>query len=251
MKRMFIAATIVGAFAGPAAAVEPTLVTFDTGREGWQGPQGGGGHSWIAPRLGNDRPAYRTRFDDFGITFANSSNPAFVGDYTALPALEIGLDVLTRSILFSGSEVTRDLIVELRDYDNAPDGYPYVSVWFKLGTLDAGADGWQSWSVTIADTSATALPAGWGGYGAENPVTFEPELPDGRSFASVLAGVDEIAFTTLVPGFFYGDARFDVAIDNVFLRAATPVPEPATAALLALGLAALAVRRRRAAAARS
>jgi len=230
--------------AQPALAVEETTVTFDHGKQGWQGPQGSGGFSWISRRMGNQRPAYRTVFEDFGITFRNDSS-AFTGDYTAVPALELGLDVKTNALSFFGSDVTRQLAVELRDYDGAPDGMPYVSVWYVLGTLDAAKTGWETLSVKITDTTAAALPTGWGGYGAEDPVTYEPILPAGRTFASVLAGVDEIAFTTLVPGYFFGAADFDVVVDNLFVRPLAAVPEPASAALLALGLAGLAWRARK------
>lgn len=246
-----IATALLLSTALPALAIEASTVSFDHGREGWTAPRGSGGRSGIVPGQGNDAPALRTHFDDFGITFANRSNGAFVGDYTSVPALQISLDVKTLALDFFGSPVTRELIVELRDHDGAPDGYPYVSVWATLGTLDAGVGGWQTWSVTIADTSATALPAGWGGYGAEDPVTAEPMLPPGRSFANVLAGVDEIAFTTLVPGYFYGDTLFDVAVDNIRMQPLAAVPEAPGAALMAAGLLGLAgaarlARRRRA-----
>ena len=82
--------------------------------------------------------------------------------------------------------------------------------------------------VTIDDPTATALPAGWGGYGAEDPVTFEPVLPAGRTFASVLASVDEIRFTTYEPGYFFGFTNFDLRFDNIVV--ASPVPEPTSLA---------------------
>jgi len=235
------AALIAAAAALPAAAVTPATTTFEHGTEGWQGPQGSGGVSRITRRAGDPAPAYRTRFEDFGISFVNNTNPDFIGDYTALPAVQIGLDVFTKSIRLTGQQVTRDLVVELRDYDDPQGGYPYTSVWAVLGTLDAAVGGWQHLSVTIADTHAAALPPGWGGYGAEDPVTFEPMLPPGRTFANVLAGVDEIAFTTLVPGYFYAAAKFNVTVDNLSVSA---VPEPASALLLAAGLAGLGWLRR-------
>lgn len=230
----------------PALAVGTSTVTFANGTEGFAGPQGAGGRSFITLIQGHERPAYRTRFSDFGITFATSTNSNFVGDYTAVPAVEIGLDVKTLSIDFFGQAVTRDLVVELRDHDGAPDGMPYVSVWYKLGTLDASKIGWETLSVTIANTGAAALPAGWGGYGAEDPVTYEPMLPADRTFASVLAGVDEIAFTTYVPGWFYGETAFDVIVDNVFIRTLSAVPEAPGGLLFGAGLLALGAWRQRA-----
>jgi hypothetical protein len=236
-----ICAALFAMAALPAMALTPATTTFDDGKEGWQGPQGSGGVSRITRRNGDPAPAYRTRFEDFGITFANRTNADFIGDYTVLPALEISLDVFTKSISLTGQQVTRDLVVELRDYDDPQGGYPYTSVWAVLGTLDASAAGWQHLAVTIADTHAAALPSGWGGYGAEDPVTFEPTLPPGRTFASVLASVDEIAFTTLVPGWFFAAAKFDVSVDNLSVAA---VPEPASALLFAAGLAGMGWRRR-------
>ena len=37
------------------------------------------------------------------------------------------------------------------------------------------------------------------------------------TFADVMASVDELAFTTVEPGFFYGFADFDVRFDNLFI----------------------------------
>ena len=247
MKISPFAAALCMAACTPAFAVQSTIVDFSQGTQGWQGPQGAGGLSWIATRaswLGDHGAAYRTFFDDFGVSFVNNSNGSFIGNYGATPSVEIGLDVYTKSIRLSGQQVPRDLVVELRDYDNPPDGYSYTSVWYDLGTLDP-SKGWQTFKVTIADTSAAALPTGWGGTGAEDPVTFAPTLPADRTFASVLASVDEIAFTTLVPGYFYADTRFNVAIDDVFVRTISAVPEPAPALLLAAGIAVLGWRTRR------
>jgi hypothetical protein len=122
-------------------------------------------------------------------------------------------------------------VVELRDYDNKPADLPYTSVFYNLGSIDA-TKGWQHLSVTIGDTKSTLLPSGWGGYGG--PDGSGPTLPAGRTFASVLASVDEIVFTTLQPGYAYGFANFDVAIDNVSVSA---VPEPSTYGMMAGGLA--------------
>ncbi|QBQ39542.1 PEP-CTERM sorting domain-containing protein [Pseudoduganella plicata] len=158
-----------------------------------------------------------------------------------MQSVTFGIDVLANSVWFFNREVTRDLVIELRDYDNQANGLPYTSVWAKVGTLDAGKTGWQHLSVTIDDTSVLGLPSGWGGYGAED-AQGNPFLPSDRTFASVLAGVDEVAFTTLVPGFVYGFTYFDVAVDNISI---SPVPEPAQGGMLLAGLAGMAALARR------
>jgi len=211
------------------AAPTSAVVDFSDGTEGWTG-----NGAWIHQMVGVDAPAYHTRLENFGITYATSTNTAFLGDYTQSSSVTLGLDINAYSITYFGGEVSRNMVVELRDYDSAQGGMPYTSVWFDLGTIQAG-EGWKHLSVTIDDTSATELPEGWGGYGAEND-QYEPILPEGMSFADVLAGVDEIAFTTYVPGWMYGFTVFDMAVDNI---AITAVPEPSTIALQAMGLAVL------------
>ena len=135
-------------------------------------------------------------------------------------AAELGLRADTYSINFFGQEVTRTLVLEIRDHHNPPDGYPFVAVWVPVGTLDSTVTGWREMRTRIADTQATDLPAGWGGYGAEDPNTGAPILPPGRTFANVLANADEIAYTTLEPGWFFDMAVFDVAVDDIFVRPA-------------------------------
>lgn len=234
-KLMFALALSLAATVVNAAPVS-SHADFSNGSQGWEGsqPANGVGGSWIDSSLGNGAPALHTVMENFGISFTNSSQN-YVGDYSALGSVTIGLDILANSIRYVGQEVTRNLVVELRDYDNTPQGMPYTSVWFDLGTIDA-TQGWQHLSVTIDDTAMAALPAGWGGYGSTDDAD-GPGLPPGRTFADVLSSVDELVFTTLVPGWFYGFTDFDVAIDNISVSAGVAeVPEPASIALMAGGL---------------
>jgi hypothetical protein len=231
-----------------ASAATSTTTTFTGGNtEGWTGTGGFGGATAVDFNDGNPLPSFRTQFPSFaifGITFANDTNPAFLGSYTQAP-FTISIDHKTR-ILGLINPGVRDLVLELRDYDNPPTGYPYVSVFYDLGDLrdpNAGGSGnWELGTVTVANPNQSTLPAGWGGTGAENPVTFEPELPPDRTFASVLASVDEIVFTTFKPGLFYTDNFFDVAVDNISLSF---IPEPGALSVLC-GAGLLALRRRRA-----
>lgn len=194
--------------AGPLAA-QTTVVTFDNGGEGWDG------NGSIEADGGNPGANFHFFIENFGIEARNDSNAAFVGDLTGISQVTVGADALVNSIQFEGSEVSRELIVEFRSHALAQDGYPYTSVWYDLGTLQADP-AWSTFQVTFTPAS-TELPAGWGGYGAEDPVTFEPMLPPGVTFADVMASVDELAFTTYEPGYFYGFTDFDVRFDNLFI----------------------------------
>jgi hypothetical protein len=108
----------------PAAAWADATVTFDAGTQGWSGPSGPGGATVVAPTGGNPGANLHTIFNDFGITFRNTSNAEFVGDYTASRAVTLAIDVRVALIEFFGSAVSRPWLVELRDYDDPPGGYP-------------------------------------------------------------------------------------------------------------------------------
>lgn len=238
---MTIAAiTATASLAG--AGVGTTTTTFSSGDEGWVGPTGLGGATTIDATGGNPGHNMHTVFNDFGITFSNDTNAAFARDYSGYDDITFSIDTKVNQINFFGIDTSRPWLIELRDYDNVSTGAPWVSVWYKFADISAAQHGdWTNFSVTIDDPTATDLPAGWGGYGDEDPGTFEPILPADRSFADVLAGVDEVAFTTLEPGFFFGFTDHDVQIDNISV---TTTPAPGAAVLFAtLGLGA--ARRRR------
>lgn len=201
----------------PSMVQAQTIVTFDNGTEGWNGPSGAGGATVIEATGGNPGAHLHTIFNDFGVTFVNSTNPAFVFDYTQEPIFTLSLDLEVEAIDFTGTPVLRPWLVELRDMDNPPSGFPWVSVWFKFADISQASHGdWTTFTVTVADTSVLELPAGWGGFGAED-AQGSPMLPADRTFADVLAGVDAVAFTTLEPGFFFGFTDFDLHIDNIRL----------------------------------
>ena len=104
-------------------------------------------------------------------------------------------------------------------------------MWYKLGTISERVPGWQELSVTV-DPTETTLPVGWGGTGDEDPITHMPRLPLDRTFDSVMTSVDQIRFTTMVPGYVYPTSFFHLQVDNIALSA---VPEPGSLGLLAVG----------------
>jgi hypothetical protein len=202
-------ALLAGTFLTAVAAADAT-VTFDEGAEGWTGPTGG---TVIDPTGGNPGANMHTVYNNFGINFTNATNPEFVADYTQFDTVTFSVDVKVNDISFFGTPATRPWVLELRDYDDVPDPYPWVSVWYEFAWIGAGPD-WVTWSVTIADTGVDELPPGWGGYGAETDLG-EPILPPDRTFADVLAGIDEVVLTTYEPGWFFGFTDFDIRLDNI------------------------------------
>jgi hypothetical protein len=198
-------------------ACELVTVTFEEGTEGWVGPIGSGGSTGLEGEGGNPGANLHTVFNNFGISFENSTNPAFVQDLAVYDQVTIGIDLKVEDIRFFGAPVTRPWLLEIRDFDNVPSGYSWVSVWYLFDWV--GESEWTSWEVTIIDPSMRELPPGWGGYGAEDPDTFEPILPANRTFTDVLAGADEIVFTTYQPGYYFGFTDFDVRLDNIRIAA--------------------------------
>jgi len=227
VKPLAITAAFATAFAAHAAT---TTTTFESGQEGWEGPQGIGGSSQIVPD-GNPGNAYQTVFNNFGITFSNTTNPAFVGDYTQYESITISIDVRVDYLNFFGTDVSRSWLLDLRNQTAAQGSdYPWFSTFFVFDTISqAQNSNWTTFSVTF-DPNSESLPTGWGGYGAEDPNTFEPILPPGQTFASILSDVTEIAFTTFEPGYFYGFSDHTILIDNITITTTTGSTCPSCAA---------------------
>ena len=172
------------------------------------------------------------------------ANPGFLGDYSPFSNITFGVDVMVNSIAGLNGELPRNLGLMLIDRDiqgaNGASG-----IWYTLDTISqATHSNWTHLEVTITDPTQIALPPGWIGFGDEDPNTFEPILPAGASFATVLAGVDELRISTFEPGFFFTFADFDVRLDNISVTlGSSAVPEPGCG-ILAFGLLLLAGRRR-------
>jgi hypothetical protein len=197
---------------------------LDGGWFGVNGDDGFGGGTWLEPTGGHPDGCLHTVFQDFGIGYFNVTDPAWVCDWTEASSVTVSIDIKVSSIAFFGTSVSRPWVLELRDRDGATGGYPWNSVWIRLATISAASHGeWTTISVTF-DPRSAALPAGWRGSGAEDPVTFEPVLPAGVTFAQVLAGVDVVAFTTLEPGMFFGFTDHDVRVDNIRVERVQTAP---------------------------
>jgi len=220
-----VAALAIAGSAGAAAPSGPAVTTFAKGIQGWGVFFDNDGFfgDFVEAKGGNPAQHLRwTMVDTFGCSFHNASNSDFIGDYSRFAGgVEINVEIKVDSIsTFGGQQVSRNLIVELVDYNEPGSPYPSTSVWFNLGPISqAQTSSWTRRSVRIDDPMAVALPPGWGGTGDEDPVTFEPILPPDRTFASVLANVEEIRFTTFEPGWFYGFTNFQLRFDNPSVRA--------------------------------
>ncbi len=225
-----LSAAMLALMCSTLLADDTTTVTFSDGSQGWSGPNGNdgfGGGTTIEPTGGNPGPYMHTVFNDFGVSYVNSTNNAFLGDYTTSSSITITLDIRVENLSFFGGDVSRPWLVELRDFDTAQGGYPWTSVWFLFDNISqANNDQWTNYSTGSFDPSAIELPAGWGGTGAEDPKTFEPMLPADVSFADVLSGVDVIVFTTLQPGHFFGFTDHTIGIDNISITRSTSICPP-------------------------
>lgn len=189
---------------------------FEKGSSGWLHQRGFPGILWVDKTLGNAAPAVHHRQGGAEGSMMFQRRAGWLAPLKSGLPVKVQLDTNAMVVNYLGHPTRRELVVELRDYDNTPADHPYTSVWKIVGFLDANnLPGWRTWSVTIEDPTSQSLPAGWGGFGAED-ADGAPRLPEGRTFADVLAGVDEIAITTFQPGYFYGSYHdFDVLYDNI------------------------------------
>lgn len=223
---------------------------FDT-NVGFDGGSNGGfvGSSFFEATGGNPDGNAHFNVEAFGAELRTGeigapANQAFLGDYSSTGLVTIGVDVRVDSINFFGTEVPRNLGFMFIDRDIQGPSGP-AGLWFGLGEISSAATSdWTRFELTIDDFSSTSLPAGWVGFGDEDPNTFETILPDGATFASVLSSVDEFRISTFEPGFFFGFTNFDVRIDNVSITTGSAIPEPNTCSVL-LAFSLFAFRRRR------
>lgn len=227
-----VAASLAAAYAASGSVY---VTTFDNGLEGWSNS----GRTQTSMAGNPGACLDDVLVDVFGISIRNSTNPNFIGNLAARGGpMTVGVDIRTDSYTFFGTEVTRTLIAEFVDHTPSSTGLPYVSVWVPIGTI-VGNGLWTSYETPAFNPASPTLPAGWGAFGAED-ATGNPRLPSDRTFASVMASVDEVRFSTFVPGFFFGFSNAIMAVDNPRISI---VPAPGCAALLTMGL--FAARRRR------
>lgn len=246
IKAWTLALLLTVASASVLANPQNTTVDFSSGTQGWIGLQGTDGvGTTIDNSMGNGTPGLHTDYLYTGLLFWNQSNQNFLGNYTTSKSVSLGIDVNTHSIDSGGgdnAQYQRDFVVELRQYTTPGDTSNYIDVWRKLGTLSSNT-GISHFSATLSDTGSAAPNAGWQVY---DSVTGNDTLPAGATFSGVLSHVDEVLFSTWVPGYAYDPSHYDVTVDNLSIKSAVPEPDQIAMLLAGLGLVGWTARRRKA-----
>ena len=202
--------------ATPAALAQfPTVVGFDGGaNDGFEGnfvfeAKGGnpGGNAYLPNALVN--------FPDLRTT----TNQAFLGDYSIFSEVTISFDLLVENLeTLNAEQIERPIGIQFINEDFQGQ-FQAAGVFYELGLISSELQSdWTNLSVTF-DPNSTSLPLGWTGFGAEDPNTFEPILPENVTFADILSGVDQFSITGAVPGFFFGSVFTELRIDNITLSA--------------------------------
>jgi len=206
---------------GPTFA-QTTIVDFNNGPEGWIG---GNGTITTSDNSGNN--FMRSVDETFGVHYGNSLNADFLGDYTThnliTLSVDVRVDLINTSNLPDGrsTPLTRSLVLDLRNTNFADGFFEYGAVIFVLDSVinETNNAQWQTFSVTF-DPNAIDLPEGWIGFGGSDDAN-GPVLPAGATFADIVSNVDEVVFSTFVPGEFYLQVFFDFSVDNFTITRTT------------------------------
>lgn len=219
-----LAIAAAGAVCASASAQHLSLETFEEdGSILWNM----NGNQMIAnDGRGIDGPYILLPFEAFfGVTLSNAEGAVtgLTGDLTVhTQGLEVSFDLRNFQFLnFFGDPIdpsSRPIILELHDDGDPNEFGDECSVWYLGEPMPSMEEGWKSYTYTIPVPAGDEMPDGWGGTGAEDPVTFEPKLPEGRTFRSVLQNVSRVSITTFQPGYFYTFSMTEFGADNIEVR---------------------------------
>ncbi len=150
---------------------------------------------------------------------ARETQTQMLGDLSRYGAFRISFDVrVFQAFNFFGDPLDTSafsLVLQFMNYGDPQ--YGVVSVYTIGRAMPLAEDGWVRVTFEVPDPSQAALPANWGGTGAEGPFG-DPILPPDRTYAGVLSRVDELLVSTAVPGFFYGANFWEVGFDNILIE---------------------------------
>ena len=197
------------------------------------GNPGGYLHSQVSravPSWETASTRYAPGFDD---QFKRDS--VYTGDWTAAGVTSFAVDLN----IFAYGSWTQDraLTLNLQGWD-AKNDMPSFDASLTIALLpDPVAPGWNHYVFAI-DAASGVIPAGWAvTWGDGTPAT-------NADWATMLHQVDLVSIEYGQPGYAYpSHGVWDLGIDNIAIT--TAVPEPASGALFGIGVAALALRRRR------
>jgi hypothetical protein len=219
-----MAIAAAGAVCASASAQQLSLETFeDDGSILWTL---NGNQMILDDGRGIDGPYVVIPLDSYwGVTLgtAEGAITGLTGDLTThTQGLQVSFDLRNFVFInFFGDPIdpaSRPIILELHDDGDPREFGDEVSVWFRGDNMPSMDEGWKSYEYTIPVPDGDEMPAGWGGTGAEDPVTFEPKLPEGRTFRSVLQNVTRVSISTFEPGYFYTFSGIEFGADNVEVR---------------------------------
>lgn len=230
-KALSIASVALALFLAGAATAQPYLFEDFEQPGDYQGwtvngqqmifPGGyGGGNFMGVPYL-----------DFWGITLANETAPELLGDLTRHGGEYLSLELSVRVSRFDNffgepmDPSLRPLVLQLIDVGNSSDPADDVSVYFVGEGCPRQGEQWRTRRFRIPLYGHEALPAGWSGTGDEDPTTFEPRLPPGRTYGSVIRSVDRAQVTTLQPGYFYAPSFWEAGFDSVLVGSAPCDPD--------------------------
>lgn len=226
-KRLAGAAAAATLLASSASA---DVILFHNFDDGTTGPWLVNGVPTVFVGDGNPDNYVGVPFMDFwGVTLEARNEPdpdgnppipcPLFGDITQMGPMTLSVDVRVFNLMnFFNEPMDPTNWPLVLQFVSAED--PSVSVYTIGNTLPPIEDLWTRFTYSIPDPAQTALPPGWGGTGAEDPVTYEPILPDGWNYNRVLQNVLYVRVTTMVPGYFYGANFWEVGFDNLLVEPA-------------------------------
>ncbi len=227
-------AAIAGLAVAPAAAEIFAQTTFDNGFEGWgavfmSDPSGLGDH--IVDGGPGQGSVLRHIHNDWGVQFRNTTNQAFLGDYTRHgDVLNFSFDERNASLDFFQGWTGRAF--HLQFTMNLGNGRSIIASHEFYRVMPE--EGWVTHSLDI-DVTSTETPDGWRlFYNNLDPVT-------DYTFADIMRNVDMITLSNYHPDYAYPSGWFAVMFDNITVSRAVPAP----GVLALMGCAALPLHRRR------
>ena len=173
-------------------------VTFDDGTEGW--------HAWHSDKIvDGGNPGANLHLwnpESWGFILKNTGEDySFGGNFFHCTKVIMSIDVKVNTIAFLGSEVSRSLLVQLKNSKADAAVYATAGELYKRD--------WTTFEIDIPIQED--FPELWKGFGSDP----QQQIPSDITYGSVLRGVDDVIFTSYEPDMVYGYTAFDLQVDNI------------------------------------